>query len=42
MKQKKSISEELHKAYWGGVTDVICGFGLTMTFAMMFVYGFFR
>lgn len=42
MKRKKSISEELHKAYWRGATDVICGFGLAVTFAIMFVYGFFR
>lgn len=42
MKQKKNISKKLHKAYWRGVTDVICGFGVAMTFGFMFVYGFFR
>ena len=40
MKQKKNISKKLHKAYWRGVTDVICGIGLALTFAIMFVVGF--
>ena len=39
-KRKKSISEELHKAYWRGVTDVIGCIAISMLFAIMFVYGF--
>lgn len=42
MKQKKNISKQLHQMYWQGVTDIICGFGLAVTFSVMFVYGFFR
>ena len=37
-----NISKKLHKAYWRGVTDAICGIGLAVTFGLMFVYGFFR
>jgi len=29
----------LKKAYWQGVTDVICCIGVSMIFAIMFVYG---
>ncbi len=39
-KRKKSISEELHKAYWRGVTDVVGCIVVSMTFALMFAYAF--
>ncbi len=42
MKQKNRISKRLHEVYWQGVTDVICCISLSTTFAIMFVYGFFR
>lgn len=42
MKQKKSISEKLHKAYWRGITDVVSCITVGIMFGAMFVYGFFR